>query len=499
MTSRTTSPLGAILLVDLDRNRPAMLSEQIYDSVRRAIDGGQLLPGTALPSSRALAADLGVSRSTVTLAFDLLRREGYLDSALGRVSRVAARTPQPPRISPPPAATHPARAPLSARSRQLRGLPPEIADILVKRPRAFRPGIPALDVFPVDIWQRLRARAWRRTTPQTLAYGDVLGYRPLRRALAAHLRSARGLACTEDQVVICNGTQQALDFVARLLADPGDSAWVEDPGHPGARLAFEANGLTVVPVPVDDEGIDVSAGIRAAPAARLAFVTPARQLLLGVTMSERRREALLTWAAAARSWILEDDYDSELRYVSGPLRPLQASDSAGCVVLAGTFSKVMLPSLRMGYMVVPPALVEPLRRLRMAVDLGSPVLPQAVMADFIADGHFARHIRRMRTLYQERHDLLLDRLRERLGGLVDAQPVGAGMTLPVWLAEGIDEHDVARLAPACGLDLRTIGAGTILHRRRPGLLLGFASLTDREIREGVDLLERLLTGLSRRG
>jgi GntR family transcriptional regulator/MocR family aminotransferase len=493
---RTTTPLGAILLVGIDRTRPTLLSQQIYESVQRAVESGQLPTGSVLPSSRALAADLRVSRSTVTLAYEHLRREGYIANTPGRVHRVADGAVPPPVVIRAAGAV-PASPPVSVRSRRLKGLPPDLEGILMKKPRAFRPGIPALDVFPVDVWQRLRARVWRRTTPQSLAYGDVLGHPPLRRALAAHRRAARGLTCTADDIVICNGTQQALDFAARLLADEGDRAWVEDPGHPGARLAFEANGIEVVPVPVDGEGLVVEAGIDVAPEARLAYVTPARQFPVGVTMSERRRQALMAWADAARAWIFEDEYDSELRYASRPQAPLQATDVGHRVVLAGSFSKILMPSLRLGYMVVPQALIEPLRRLRMASDLGNPVLPQAVLADFIDDGHFARHIRRMRTLYQERHDLLVALLRERLAGLVDAPPTGAGLTLPVWLGEGISEREVAALAPSYGLDVSAMGSASIAHPHREGLLLGFASLADREIREGVERLERLLANLAR--
>ena len=232
---------------------------------------------------------------------------------------------------------------VAARSRNLPGWQPEILDLLGKRPRPFRPAIPAVDLLPVDVWHRLLARAWRRTPPQSLTYGELTGYPPLRRAIADHLRSARGLACSEDNVIIFNGSQQAMDVCARMLLDPGDRAWVEDPGYLGGRLAIAANVGVPVPIPVDAAGIDVTAGIRLAPDARLACVTPARQFPLGYAMSTSRRQALLAWARRSRAWIFEDDYDGDIRYASAPLQPLQARDETGCVLLAGSSARSCFP------------------------------------------------------------------------------------------------------------------------------------------------------------
>jgi GntR family transcriptional regulator/MocR family aminotransferase len=497
MPLTTSTPVGALLFVVLDRTSATPLAEQIYATVRSAVEGRRLLPGTPLPSSRALAEDLGVARSTVTLAFEHLRKEGYIEGSAGRANRIAARTPQPPRAPEPRRSAALALPPVAARSRNLPGWQPEILDLLGKRPRPFRPAIPAVDLFPVDVWHRLLSRAWRRTPPQSLTYGDLTGYPPLRRAIAEHLRSARGLACTEDQVIIFNGSQQAMDVCARMLLDPGDHAWVEDPGYLGGRLAIAANGGVPVPVPVDAEGIDVAAGIGLAPDARLACVTPARQFPLGHAMSTSRRVALLDWARQARAWIFEDDYDGDIRYASAPLQPLQAMDATGCVLLAGSFSKILLPALRLGYLVVPDGLVDTVRRLRMSSDMGNAVFPQTVLAEFITEGHFARHIRRIRAVYEERYELLLASIRERLSGRLSVTPAGAGLSMPVFLDHGISEDDVLRLAPAHDLDLKPLSFATTNHPQPPGLLLGFGGLDTAEIREGINRLERLFDALDR--
>jgi GntR family transcriptional regulator/MocR family aminotransferase len=497
ISTPTSTPVGALLFVELDRSSSTPLSEQIYASVRRAVERGRLQPGAPLPSSRSLAEDLRVARSTVTLAYEHLRKEGYIEGSIGRANRVGARTPQPPRAPSGPNHCPVNLPPLSKRTQNLPGWQPELLELLGKRPRPFRPAIPAVDLFPVDVWHRLLSRAWRRTPPQSLTYGELTGYLPLRKAIADHLRSARGLDCSADNVVIFNGSQQAIDLCARMVLDPGDRAWVEDPGYVGGRLAIAANGGISVPVPVDDEGIDVKAGIRLAPEARLACVTPARQFPLGHAMSAARRTALLGWARAARAWIFEDDYDGDIRYASAPLQPLQAMDTAGCVLLAGSFSKILLPSLRLGYLVVPDGLVDTVRKLRMGSDLGNAVFPQTVLAEFISEGHFARHVRRIRNVYEERYDLLVSLIRERLAGRLSVNPVGAGLSMAVWLDEAFNEAEVLRRAPSFDLDLKSLSFASVRHPLPPGFILGFGGLGTAEIREGVERLSRLFDALDR--
>jgi GntR family transcriptional regulator/MocR family aminotransferase len=493
-TKRPSTTSGAILFVHLDRTAATSLSEQIYAGIASAIAEGRLRPGAPLPSSRSLARDLRVARHTVITAYDHLRKEGFLDGTPGRVNIVSDRA-LPHR---PPASVRSLRRPetapavLSRRGARLEAMPFEGFSGITETPRAFRTGVPALDLFPVGIWQKILAAAWRRTTPRALGYGDPLGHLPLRQAIGRYLRSARGLHCHEDQIAICAGSQQAINVCARLLFDEGDEVWVEDPGYAVARHALQANGARPIAVPVDAGGMDVDAGVRLSPQARVAYVTPARQCPTGVTMTHARREALLGWARSANAWILEDDYDSELRYASAPEAPLWSQDPNGRVIFIGTFSKIMFPALRLGYVVLPPALIEPFRRARVIADFTSPHLLQAAVAEFIADGHFERHIRRMRTLYQRRHELLTQLLRKRFSAAVTVSSSDAGVNLVVWLPPHVDDTAVATDARAHDLDLMPMSALTYGAIRRPGLLLGFGGVQEPEITEGVDRLEQVL-------
>jgi GntR family transcriptional regulator/MocR family aminotransferase len=491
----TSTRSGAILMVRVDRASATPLAEQIYGSIKTAIEAGRLRAGAPLPSSRALARDLGVARSTIILAFEHLRKEGFVDGRLGRVNcvRRGAVLSRPPVHRLKRAATAP---PLSARAARMAALPPEWFRDYTDTPRAFRTGVPALDLFPVGIWQKVLASAWRRSTPRSLGYGDPHGYKPLRRAIGEYLRSARGLQCHEDQILICAGSQQAIQLCAQLLFDPGDAAWMEEPGYTIARYALSMNGARVVPVPVDAQGLDVRAGVAAAPEARVAYVTPAKQLPLGVTMSPSRREELLAWANAADAYVIEDDYDSELRYATSPPAPLATLDAHGRVIFIGTLSKILYPSLRVGYMVVPPPLVEIFRRARVLTDFSSPALVQAALTEFITAGHFERHIRRMRTVYHRRQQLLLHGLKTRLGPRIEFAYTDAGMNLVMWLPRHLDDRRVAAEGAAHGLDLTTLSAFAMSPQQRPGLLLGFGGIPDQEIIEGVARLERLLRQVS---
>lgn len=361
-------------------------------------------------------------------------------------------------------------------------------------PRPFRSGAPALDLFPVDLWGRLLARAWKRSSPRSLGYGDPAGHPPLRAAIARYLRAARGLACTDDQVVVCAGSQQAIDLVGRVLLDEGDSVWIEDPGYVMALASLRANGQRVVAVPVDEHGLDVEAGKRAAPDAKLVYVTPARQVPLGVVLAETRRRALLDWAAAAGAWIFEDDYDSELQFASRPPAPLRALDRTGRVILAGTFSKVLFPALRLGYIVADAPIARAIARARQVTDIATPLLPQAVLAEFIADGHFERHIRRMRSLYHDRQSLLVRLLRAALGSSIEIASTEAGLNLVIWLPPRMDDRDVAAAAAAAGVDVIAISTLRIQRDRssRPGLLLGFGGVRDADLADGVSALARVI-------
>jgi GntR family transcriptional regulator/MocR family aminotransferase len=433
-----------------------------------------------LPSTRALASDLGVSRNTVVTAFDQLLAEGYVDSRVGRGTRVSQTMPDHllharsrPRVRPVPAA--PANAP-SARGSllldraQRKSSLPDSAGVT-----PFAPGVPALDLFPWQTWGRLVAKRGHDMSASSAGYGDSLGYRPLREAVARYVAVARGVVCTADQIVIVSGSQQGLDLVARVVTDPGDSAWIEDPGYHGAFGAFSAAGLRVTGVPVDADGMSVAAGRVGAPAARLMYVTPSHQFPLGVTMSLSRRLELLSAASDMQAWIIEDDYDSEFRYVSRPLTALQGLDTDGRVVYVGTFSKVMFPALRIGFVVAPASLVAALGAARQFAGTQQAMLEQMVLTDFIAEGHFERHVRRMRSVYAERQQDLIEALNTECSDLVDVAAAGAGMHLVGWLRQDVDDRDVSNRAASRGVDAIPLSAFSIGRGvARPGILLGYA-------------------------
>jgi len=303
--------------------------------------------------------------------------------------------------------------------------------------------------------------------------------------ISAYLGATRAVRCTWEQVIVVSGSQQALDLAARVLLDPGDAAWVEDPGYAGARGALLGAGARLVPVPVDGDGLDVAAGAQLGAGARLAYVSPSHQYPLGVTMSLSRRLALLGWASRSGAWVLEDDYDSEYRYTGRPLEALQGLDPEGCVIYLGTFSKVLFPALRLGYLVVPPELVDPFTAARELVDRQSPSVEQAVLAEFIAEGHFARHVRRMRVLYAERQATLVEAAARELSGALDVRPAEAGMHLVGWLPGGTDDREASRRAAAEGVEATALSLHGIEPPQRRGLLLGYAAVGEEEIRAGV--------------
>ena len=473
--------------VALDASSGRPLHRQLYEGVRAGILSGRLPTRARLPSTRTLAAEIGVSRTTVVTAFEQLLAEGYLEGKTGSGTYVAGAVPDGLLgvRSVPGGEGRPAR---SGRGLSRRG--ERMAATLTSAARdrghvrAFRPGVPALDEFPFGEWRRLSGRAWR---PQRglLGYGDPAGYWPLRCGISDHLGPARAVRCSPEQVIVISGSQQALDLCARVLLDPGDAAWVEDPGYRGARAALLGAGAELVPVPVDAEGLDVEAGVARGAGARLACVTPSHQYPLGATMSLARRLELLRWAGRSGAWIVEDDYDSEYRYSGRPLEALQGLDTEGRVVYVGTFSKVLYPSLRLGYLVVPPDLVDAFTAARELSDRQPPGVEQAVLADFIAEGHFARHLRRTRALYAERQATLVEEADLRLSGRLDVAPAEAGMHLVGWLPPGEDDRKISERAAKRGVEAPAVSLYGAPPHGGGGLLLGYAAVGHAGIREGV--------------
>jgi GntR family transcriptional regulator / MocR family aminotransferase len=480
--------------VSLDASSVEPLHRQLYDRLRTGILAGQLSAGARLPSTRTLAVELGVSRTTVVTAFENLLAEGYLEGKVGSGTYVAGSLPEEVLgVRARPAGP---RLPLSGRGLSRRGtLLATTRTTAVKdtgTPRAFRPGVPALDEFPYVVWRRISGSVWRRPSGALLGYGDPAGYWPLRREISAHLATARAVRCDPEQVIVVSGSQQALDLASRVLLDPGDAVWIEDPGYMGARGALAGSGARLVPVPVDEEGLVVAAGIQREPGARLACVTPSHQYPLGVTMSLARRLELLGWAERSGAWVIEDDYDSEYRYTGRPLEALQGLDAEGRIVYVGTFSKVLFPALRLGYLVVPPDLTDAFTAARELVDRHPPTVEQAVLAEFIASGHFGRHLRRMRALYAARQEVLLQEISQHLSGLLDASPAGSGMHLVGWLPAGTDDKKASRQAAQQGVEAPPISLYRTHENFRGGLMLGYAAVDEARSRDGVRRLARAL-------
>ena len=485
------------LPIYLDRER-GPLHEQIFDDIRRAIVTGALRPNTRITSSRALAADLVVSRNTAQLALDKLQAEGYLVTRRGSGTFVADVLPDATVDAPAPAPPPDRARPLLSR----RGAALASGRRIVRRripgpARAFRLGVPALEAFPIATWARLASRRLAAITASDLDYGGGAGLRRLREAIAEHVRTARGVRCDARQVYIVNSAQRGLELACRLLLEAGDAAAVEDPGYPGAWSALASAGARVVPVPVDQAGLDVGA-LAARRGVRLVYVTPSHQFPLGVRMSLARRRALIAWAAANAGWIVEDDYDSEFRFDTHPLPCLQGLDVEGRVIYIGTFSKSVFPALRIGFVIAPPDLRDQLVAVRLAQgDAEPPFLDQAILADFLAEGHFARHVRRMHTLYAERLGALEDSARRWCGGGLVLRSTRTGLHAVGELA-GIDADRVCDEAALRGVEIAAISDYTLrsaTHTR--AIALGFGGVAPASLDRGMQELASAIEAAGR--
>lgn len=448
-------------------------------TIRADILRGRLRPGDRVPSSRRLADLAGVARGTAVAALEQLQAEGYLEARPRAGLFVVAQARRAATSAEAPTAM-PRLAPVVA------SLAPFVRFTAPPR-RAFVANQPAVDSFPLATWARLLGRRARHASVRDLIGGEAFGYRPLRDAIADYLRRSRGVVCTRDQVVILSGVQEALALLARLLLRPGDRVAIEDPGYPGARRAFEAAGARVIGQPVDAEGMRPPA---ARAAIRLAYVTPAHQFPLGVAMSYARRLAVLDWARVSGALVVEDDYDSEFRFTGQPLPALQALDPHGRVAFAGSFNKLLFPSLRLGYLVVPPALVDPMRALLTVAGHDRPFLDQAALADFIDRGHFFRHVRRMRRTYAARRAALAEAMAQRLGGAMALADSEAGLQTFARLLVPIPSAMLASRAAEHDVLVTPLTRYTARPPAHDGVVMGFAAVDERAIRAGVDGLTR---------
>jgi GntR family transcriptional regulator/MocR family aminotransferase len=466
----------------------------LYTELRSAIIDGRLKSGARLPSTRNLAAQYGLARGTVVAAFQQLQAEGFVSSEVSAGTFVvpAAEWEMTSQTKQRPFRQVISRATVAKRTQNLLKTTfyfPASHSV----GKAFRGNEPAIDLFPIELWARVAARVYRKAPRSLYGNGDAGGYAPLRRAIAEYVGRSRGVRCSAEQIIVTSGAQQALDLLARVLPDPGDEVWMEDPGYPGASQAFQSAGASVIPIPVDGDGIDVARAIKSSPAARVVYVTPANQFPLGTVMSAERRVELLSWAARAGAWIIEDEYDAEYRYSGKPIASLHSLDRSGSVIYVGTFTKMLFNALRIGFIVVPERLVKAFRIARSFIDRHAPTLDQAVLTEFMNEGHFGRHVRKMRQVYSERSQMLAEEAHRRLSGLLDVEHAQSGMCTRAWIKTRVPEMVVTRRAEQLGLEVIPISSFVSKYKQKPALFLGFAGCNASEIKRGVSVLEAVLS------
>lgn len=485
---------GELELALGDRAADVPLQRWLCGALRAAILGGQVLPGGRLPSTRDLARQLGISRGSVTMAYEQLVAEGYLTGTRGSGTRVVDSLPTLLAKTPEPCGDGGDRPRLS---RQGLGLAdsPFASREGAALPRPFGPNQPDLKAFPRVLWHRLGTRQSRFLRADDMGYSDPAGYRPLRQAIADHLHFAQRIVCTADNVMIVGSVQQALDLCGRLLLEAGDTALVEDPGYPGAARIFELTGARVQGVAVDASGLRTAS----LPSAKLAYVTAAHQSPLGGTLPIDRRLDLLAWAATHRAMILEDDYDGEYRFDGAPLPALKSLDDRGHVIYLGTFSKLLFPALRLAYVVLPDWLVDAFGAAISLTCRHHPVFQQAVLAAFIAEGHFARHLRQMRGLYAARAQAFEAACRDHLDGLLQVPPITTGLDATAFLPGDADDRAVARSMVDWGIEARPISFYRLTQPAPPGLVLGFSSFDEETIRRGVAAMRPVLEAALKAG
>jgi GntR family transcriptional regulator/MocR family aminotransferase len=476
-----------VMAIERESHHP--LPRQIYDGFRAAILRGDLRPGQRIPSSRELATELRISRFPVLDAYARLLAEGYFESRLGSGTFVSGSLPD--------------RAmPLKSQNGQpagVRRLSHRSSIVPRIEPGPWRYGWgafgvhqPALERFPFTLWSRLVARHSRDLRPSVIHHINPLGLPRFREAICEYLRTARAVRCEPEQIMVVSGSQQALDITARVLLDPGDPVWVEEPGYLLSRAVLLGAGCRLISIPVDEEGLDVTAGIKRNHKARAAFVTPSHHYPLGATMSASRRLQLLNWAHDSGAWIVEDDYDSEYRFDSVPIPSLQGLDQDSRVIYIGTFSKVLFASLRLGYIVIPQDLVERFKTVRFVMDIFPSYIYQEVLTDFMRDGYFARHIRRMRALYSERRAVLVESLRQAFGDRLQVHGSEAGMHVTVTLPEGFRDLEIAAVAAKEKLWLWPLSSSYANPPPRQGFVLGFGSTPTEQIPNAVVQMQSII-------
>jgi GntR family transcriptional regulator/MocR family aminotransferase len=468
------------------------LHQQVYDEYRRAILRGDLRPGQKIPSSRDLASEIQVSRFPVLYAYAQLLAEGYFESRVGSGTFISNTLPE--QMTPSGAhggeleSEFSRNRPVSRRT----SLYPRSWESHPRGWGAFGIHQPAFDHFPFQVWSSLIAQHSRNPPARAIHNINPLGSERFRNEICAYLRTARAVKCDPTQIMVVSGSQQALDITTRVLLDPGDSVLVEEPGYSPVRTVLVGAGCRPKPVPVDHEGMDIAYAARHYRGAKAVFVTPSHQFPLGATMGATRRILLLNWAQSTGAWIVEDDYDSEYRFDARPIASLQGLDVNARVIYIGTFSKMLFPSLRIGYIVIPPDLVKHFAAIRFAMDIFPPYLYQEVLADFMALGHFGRHIRRMRQLYAVRRATLIDCLRAEFGDQIELHGAAAGMHVTITLPEGLDDREITDRAAQERLWLWPISPYYMGKERRSGFVLGFGSTATEHIPAAVKRMRSVI-------
>lgn len=489
-----TSITGALFALDIDRSGVEPIHVQIVKGLHEAIGAGRLPAGLKLPSTRVLAGELGVSRNTVLQAFEALTQEGLLVGKVGAGTFVAGLAPEAAPISPAPTGNGADRQggsyPFRSLSRQGRSLLASATGEILERPIPFMPDLPDLREFPIRTWLRLLHETSGRLTGEILADTSNAGYEPLRRAIAQHLNASRKMVCDFRQVVVTTGSQQSLDLVCRLLLDPGDPVWLEEPGYIGAHAVMAAHGASIHPVLVDAEGMRVADAVARHPVPRLVYTSPSRQYPLGATLSMARRSDLLDVAHRSGSWIVEDDYDHEFRYAGAAPPSIFGLDTQARTFYIGTFSKVLLPSFRLGYVVVPHDFADAFAKARAVIDRHASLIEQMVLSEFMLRGLLASHIRRMRGLYRTRQQQLVAGLKALYGEDIVIGATDTGMHVILPLQEGSDDAGIARALAKAGIVTRPLSLYYAGRQPSQGLLFGFAAFSQEEIGEGIGRLAR---------
>jgi GntR family transcriptional regulator/MocR family aminotransferase len=488
------SSLASLAGFWLDHDSGVSLRLQLYRQLRDAVLSRQLLSGMRLPATRLLAYELNCSRNTVLGAFEQLLAEGYLEARSGSGTYVANILPEDttqPASLLRPTKPRESRIGLSRLGESLATMIPS-----TREPhQALSPSLPDVSLFPFEVWERL-GRVWRHPPRSLSMQTDPRGYLPLREALCAYLRTARMIECKPEQVLVTTGAQNGIHMAARLLLDAGDHVWVEDPGYPGLRTALAAAGAMVVPTPVDRQGLSLEARNERTQMPRMIAVAPSHQYPLGTVMSLERRLELISFATEADSWIIEDDYDNEFRYTGRPLAALHSLDGGSRVIYVGTFSKVLFPAIRLGFLIVPARIAERFALARAALDLQPPILPQPILDAFIREGYFASHVRRMRTIYHQRQLGLVDAIQSHLGHILTVRPDSAGMHLLGHLtpeaSQRFTDREASRRVAAFRVIAPPLSDFYADHREGTALVLGFAAVPERAIIQAVQRMAQAL-------